>query len=300
VSGHVITALAPWFGGKRTMAAAIVEAIGPHTSYWEPFCGSMAVLLAKPPCRSETANDLHGDLINLARVIRDPRLGPALYRLRRTLFHEEVFRDSQAVVRAAGCDPRAAPDVERAYHYFVQSWMGMSGVAGTSAKSTNFARRYSDKGGAPGTRWVSAVRSIPEWRRRMGRVQILSMDAFALLARIADEPGTAIYCDPPYLVKGAKYVHDFVPKDHTRLAEALGRFTRARVVVSYYDHPALAGLYPGWRMERIDVAKNLVNQGRRDQAGATRAPEVLLVNGAARGGSLAFGEDDRDTEGNDG
>ncbi len=42
-----ITAIAPWFGGKRTLAPRIIEALGKHTAYWEPFCGSMAVLLAK-------------------------------------------------------------------------------------------------------------------------------------------------------------------------------------------------------------------------------------------------------------
>jgi len=43
----VITSLAPWFGGKRTMAADIIAEIGPHGGYWEPFCGSMAILMNK-------------------------------------------------------------------------------------------------------------------------------------------------------------------------------------------------------------------------------------------------------------
>jgi len=49
-----IGALAPWFGGKRSMAADIVRELGPHTQYFEPFCGSMAVLMAKPPAQKET------------------------------------------------------------------------------------------------------------------------------------------------------------------------------------------------------------------------------------------------------
>jgi DNA adenine methylase len=60
-----ITALAPWFGSKRTMASDIVEALGPHSVYWEPFCGSMAVLLCKNACSVEVVNDLHDDVINL-------------------------------------------------------------------------------------------------------------------------------------------------------------------------------------------------------------------------------------------
>ncbi len=49
----------------------------------------------------------------------------------------------------------------------------------------------------------------------------------------------AIYCDPPYLVKGAKYVHDFTDSQHEDLAKLLRRFKHTRVVVSYYEHPAL-------------------------------------------------------------
>ena len=43
-----ITTIAPWFGGKRTLAATIAGEIGKHSAYWEPFCGSMAVLINGP------------------------------------------------------------------------------------------------------------------------------------------------------------------------------------------------------------------------------------------------------------
>ena len=32
-----ITAIAPWFGGKRTLAPKIVQQLGKHTQYFEPF-----------------------------------------------------------------------------------------------------------------------------------------------------------------------------------------------------------------------------------------------------------------------
>jgi DNA adenine methylase len=279
-----ITSLAPWFGGKRTMAPAIVEEIGEHHSYWEPFCGSMAVLLAKPPSRTEVANDLHGDLINLARVIQSPTLGPKLYRaLRRVLCSEALFRDALLSVRIDEVpDPAGRLDWHRAYQYFIVSWQGMNGVAGTSTFSTNFARRFSSLGGDPAVRWTGAVRSIPAWRKRLERVQVLSADGIELCEKIEDREGTVIYADPPYLKKGAKYLHDFAELDHDRLAEALRRFERTRVVVSYYAHPRLEDLYPGWRIRPVAVAKNLVNQGRRDQGGRVEAPEVLLVNDPGR------------------
>jgi DNA adenine methylase len=274
-----ITALAPWAGGKRTLGPVIVEEIGDHNIYWEPFCGSMAVLLAKPKCRTEVVNDLHDDLVNLARVIQDPRLGPALYRrLRRTLFGEPFFRDSLDVVRNSEVDWMCAPDVDRAYHYFVVSWMGMNGMAGVSKLSTNFARRFSSLGGDPAVRFRGAVGSIASWRRRLDRVQVLQSDGIELCEKIEDRVGTVIYADPPYLVKGFKYRHDFSEAHHERLATALGRFRRTRVVVSYYEHPLIASLYPGWRVRPLEATKGVVNQSKRDQTGATKAPEVLLIN----------------------
>lgn len=276
--GPAIGALAPWFGGKRTMAPAIVEALGPHSAYWEPFCGSMAVLMAKPASQAEAVNDLNADLVNLARVVMDPKLGPALYRrLRRTLFAQDLFAESRREVLDGPAPADDGPDPGRAYAYFVASWMGMNGVAGTAPANTGFCRRFNTTGGAPGTRFVGAVRSIPAWRRRLERVQVLRCDAFDLIPRIEDRPGVSVYCDPPYLVKGAKYVHDFDAADHGRLAESLARFRSTRVVVSYYEHPKLADLYPRWHRRSVSVAKGIVNAGKRE-AGRVEAPEVLLSN----------------------
>ena len=291
MSEAVIGAIAPWFGGKRTMAPTIVAELGPHSAYWELFSGSMAVLMSKPSSPTEVVNDLHGDLINLARVIQHPLLGPALYRrLRRVLSSEVLFRDSLEIVR--GSEPgqdRESPDADRAFHYFIVAWQGMNGVAGTRLHSTNYCRRFSSLGGDPGARWVGVVRSIPSWRRRMERVQILRSDGIELCERIEDREGTVIYADPPYLVKGARYAHDFTEADHDRLAVALSRFRRTRVVVSYYEHPRLAELYPGWSKRTVSIAKSLVNQGKRDQVGATKAPEVLLVNGPLAASSVSPG-----------
>lgn len=279
MSEAAIGSLAPWFGGKRSIAPAIVETLGPHSAYWEPFCGSMAVLFAKPACKTENVNDLHGDLVNLARVIQHPQLGPALYRrLRRVWSSQELFADSLAVVRGVEVDYMTTPDANRAFHYFVASWQGMNGVAGTSAFNTNYCRRFSTTGGDPGARWAGAVRSIPQWRRRMERVQVLNLDGIELCERIEDRPGVVIYCDPPYLVKGAKYLHDFEAGDHARLAKALRRFERTRVVVSYYDSPELDRLYPGWLKRQIETTKNMVNSGQAGKNGAVKAPEVLITN----------------------
>ena len=277
MSDMKITALAPWFGGKRTLAPRIVAELGKQSAYWEPFCGSMAVLLDKPPCAMETVNDLHGDLINLARVIKDRRQGPELYRrLRRVMMAKPLHQDAAEIVRAEWDDD---DPVGRAEAYFTASWLGRNGTAGSKGYNFGYCVRYTKNGGHAAVRFANAVQSIPAWRRRMRDVNILQQDAFDLITRIEDAPGVVIYCDPPYIEKGASYVHDFDSWDHHRLAKLLHRFTKTRVVVSYYEHPRLAELYPKWTKASIDVTKAMASQGRRDAKNDIRATEVLLVNG---------------------
>lgn len=286
-----ISALAPWFGSKRTLAPRIVEALGPHRCYWEPFAGGMAVLFAKSVCTAETVNDLHGDLVNLARVVRDVKCGPELYRrVRLTLCGDEEFTDAKAAVHARTLPDDAeheAPDVGRAESYLKWVWMGRNGAAGLEPSNKGgFCVRWSGNGGSPGVRWAGVVRSIAAWRRRLARVTVLRRDAFEVIGEIKDEKGTAIYCDPPYLGKSDRYTHDFethdggglMGDDHTRLARALHRFRKARVVVSYYAHPRLAHLYPteeGWTHTEITVNRNMSNSSGT----AAKAVEVLIGRG---------------------
>lgn len=276
-----ITALAPWYGCKRSMAAKIIVECGSHSAYVEPFCGSMAVLLAKPPASMETVNDLHGELVNLARVIADRKLGAALYRhLRRVPLSEAAFDAAKARLSPGSID-LGGPCLARAGDYFVQCWMGMNGVAGVRSSSLNFARRFTKNGGAPAKRWRGAVETIPAFRRRLRDVCILSMDGIGMVERIEDAEGSVIYADPPYLVKGSTYLHDFAGPDHQRLATALRRFTKTRVVVSYYAHPDLKAMYPGWTVRAVTTTKAMISSGKRDGTHDAKAPEVLLINGAS-------------------
>jgi site-specific DNA-adenine methylase len=46
--GAVLRAPFPYFGGKRRAAGLVWGALGRVNTYVEPFCGSAAVLLARP------------------------------------------------------------------------------------------------------------------------------------------------------------------------------------------------------------------------------------------------------------
>lgn len=275
-----IKAIAPWFGGKRTLGTQIAAELGEHSAYWGLCCGSLAVEFAKEPSSMETCVDLHGDLTNLAFVLQQRSLAEDLYgRLERTLLSRELFLKSAEVIRTVASPAGDHPaDVDRAYHYMVVSWFGRNGVAGTGSYNAGFCVRYTKNGGHGARRFVSAVESIPWWHERLRHVTILREDIFAVADRIEDAPKVVIYCDPPYVVKGAKYKHDFTPDDHARLATKLHRFTKTRVVVSYYDHPLIRELYGDWKWLHLDANKALSNGALRDKGGTTKAPEVLLIN----------------------
>ncbi len=278
-----IKALAPWFGSKRSLAPQIVELIGLHKAYWEPFCGSMAVLMRKAPCDLETVNDLNGDLINLAKVVRDKTLAFELYdKLSRTLCAERFFLESKEHWNSV-CYISEDPDVDRAYDFFVASWQGLNGVGGTQRCNYQFALRWCVGGGQGAKRWANVVSSIPAWHKRLCNVTIVQKDAFWMLENIKDESHAVIYCDPPYFTKSNKYIHDFESDDHDRLGELLGRFKRAKVIVSYYDHPKLEGLYPGWSRPHLANNRTGMRNATRNKkppihSGPKKQQEVLLVN----------------------
>lgn len=274
-----ITALAPWFGGKRTLAPVIVQEMGRHSSYWDLMCGSLAVPFAKPKSREETINDLHGDAVNLARVLASDQWWEVCDRIERTVFCESLFEDS-----AGRLGEDRGDEIQRAYDYLAVSWMGLNGVAGTSKTNANFCVRYTSNGGDPAKRWRSVGESLPIWHERLLGMRILRRDAFILLERIEDKDGTVIYIDPPYVKKSHSYLFDFDKSDdpvkkHRQLAALASRFKKTRVVISYYDDPLVDELYTGWTKRLLIATKGLVSSGMRGEEGATKAPEILIING---------------------
>lgn len=270
------------------MAPEIIRQLGPHSYYFEACAGSMSVLLAKKSSEHETVCDLHGALTNLAWVIQNETLAVGLFnRLQRVLYSDQLYHASKRWLGDHEDDLHHGSTEDQlkwAYHYFIASWMGRNGVAGTARINYQIATRWTPNGGSGPLRFRNAVSSIPAWCERLRNVHILRRDVFDVLTKIDDTPATAIYADPPYLSstvsRNSNYVCDFAEGDHGRLAEALARFIKARVVVSYYDDPQLQQLYPRSRWTHIDCSrhKHLHMQNKRGSK-RLEAPEVLLVNG---------------------
>lgn len=275
-----IMAIAPWAGGKRRLASRIVELLGPHRVYIEPFTGGCSILPAKPRADRERLFDANRDVVTVLNfLIRNRGCPWVVESLKARPFGRVAFDEAVLHLAAPVAD---CPSGFRALALLVVWWQGPGGIAGTSRKPW-FAQRHTKTGGCPKKRWESFVESVPALSARLQGVEVVHADGLALLEHAPwDDDGTAIYCDPPYFAKSFRYAHDFTETDHVRLAEVLNRYSRSRVVVSYRDDPAdpdrLGRLYPPsrWRGVEVEQSKNM-----SATAGATkRNVEVLLVNDA--------------------
>lgn len=314
-----VKATTPYFGGKRTLAPDIVQQMGEHTQYFEPFCGSCAVLFNKKPSQKETICDLHGDATNLARVIQNESIAIRLYeRTSRTPFAEGILHDARDFLQEPYDFESRDPEqmLERAYWFFIASWMGRNGSTGTKRIDYQIAVRFTNDGGSPSVRWKHAVESMPPWSKRLFNVVILTRDSFKIIPKFQDKKGTVIYIDPPYFPGsrtgykkgGGEYLHEFkhgpghrfksvgeanvceicgLPEkdhkcDHARLADLLNEFKNARIVLSYYDEPYIRELYQGWKIIEKPMKKRVSAQAKKE-ATVSDAPEILLINGPAFG-----------------
>ncbi len=272
-----IGAIAPWFGSARLLAPAVGQLLEGAEWVGIPFAGSMSEV---PYIRARTivVNDLHKGVITLARIVSDNTLGPKLYRrLRRHALHPDDLAESQNICRkmealAACCDALDEETILRwAENMFVASWLARSGSAGTKSEfDAKLSLRWASGGGDSAVRFQNAIRSLNAWRRSLRRATFSSIDVFEFLDKCKDLPRHAIYCDQPFPGgPGDKYKYHFTLEQTKRLSKALLRFSQARVVSRFYDHPIVRELYPEteWTWHHLS--------GRKQTNEA--APEVLLV-----------------------
>lgn len=276
-----LTRLLPWAGSGQMVAPAAAKLIGNPAALYGVFAGGMSELAAlylqngKLP-RTLVYNDLHGDVINLARVLAQPEWRRRVVeRLEWTPMHQDQLTQSQEICRLSPCAEFGeawADAAERAFHYFCAVWMVISGKAGTPDEfKGKLSVRYDGGGGGDSAkRFRTGTEALEVWGRILQGGNFIRGDAFEFLPKLADESGVVVYSDSPFADKSITYRHDFAgPETHAQLAMYLHRFKSARVVIRYYDNELIRRLYPEdrWIWHLIE--------GGRKQSNA-QAPEVLI------------------------
>jgi DNA adenine methylase len=239
-----------WFGGKGLLRARILPLIPATKVYVEPYGGAGSVLFGQEPAPVEVYNDLNGDLVNLFRVLQDPRRFRAFqHRIEHTLYSREEFVTAIETL----ADPEAKP-ADRAWAFFTAQNQGFGGKGGMSAG--DWGRAFVDTAGMANTtnKWLMRLAHLPDWHRRLARVQIDNRCALGVI-RYWDSRETTFYVDPPYVLATRSgrgdYAHEADDAHHRALVDTLLGIQGA-AVVSGYRHPIYRPLeQAGW--ERTDI-----------------------------------------------
>lgn len=228
-------------GAKNRIAPWICEYIPKHNVYVEPFAGSLAVLFNKPRCHIETVNDLHGEVVNFFRILRD-RPEELLRLIELTPYSREEYDQAYQETEDA---------VERARKFCVRCWMGF-GCA--NLYHNGFKSGQQSNSPNPAKAWAELPETMLQAAMRLKGVQIENLPALELIKRY-DTADVFIYADPPYLHRTRKnylYKHEMTDKDHEELLSALIAHP-GQVMISGYDNELYASYLKGWRKVNRDT-----------------------------------------------
>ncbi|MGE5829686.1 MAG: DNA adenine methylase [Micromonosporaceae bacterium] len=246
----------PYFGGKMTIGPAIAALLPEHSHYIEPYCGSLAVLLAKTPSAHETVNDLDGELVTFWRVLRD---------------RADDLERACALTPHARAEHRAAfPAAEDELEVARRVWVKLTqGRAGTMRPTgwRHYVRGEASPSASMPDYLAGYVARIAPCATRLAAVSLECLPALDIIAKYGDHDTNLLYVDPPYLGSTRTrswdgYPHEMrSPADHRALADAL-HLARAAVVISGYPSDLYdLELYPGWDRHTLVAGTGQGNNG---------------------------------------
>lgn len=234
-----------YYGSKNRIADQIAALFPQHLHYVEPYAGSLAVLLAKPPSQMETVNDLDGDIVTFWRVLRDRP--DDLARVCALTPHART----EHATAWAGLQ-RPADELETARRVWVLLTQGRSGTL----RKTGWRYYINPRGStASMPAYLEAYRNrLAPAAERLMSVSLEARPALEIIAAYGQHPEVLLYVDPPYLSEtrgGTNYRHEMQrPEQHMELATALAE-CNAAVVLSGYHSPLYDELYAGWHRHEI-------------------------------------------------
>lgn len=243
-------------GAKSRIADWIIGQMPKHDVYLELFGGSLAILMSKGRCHTETVNDIDNNIINFFRILRAyPEILQEKIRL--TPFAREEYKAAYGETEG---------DLERARRYCVKCWQGFGN---SQLYKNGFKSGQQAHSPNPAEAWAKLPEFILEAAERLRGVQIENLPALELLRRY-DTKDVFIYADPPYLPNTRKshlYKHEMTEREHIELLIALKKHP-GKVMISGYDNELYNELLKGWEKAQIKT---------RAECGASRT-EVVWMN----------------------
>lgn len=232
----------PYNGGKRRWAADVWARFGDdRVVYLEPFCGSMAILLANPrPCRREIVCDMSPHIANFWRAVKADPDAVAFHADYPTIHHDLRARHAwlarwaeengeRVLEDPEHCDAKAAgwwawgkshwiggmfpTDPPRDTRPHVAGRIGAQGVSMhrsdsiphvgnvVSGRGVSMERIGLEKGVPNGARLAPWMRRLAE---RLAGVIVLRRPWASCVTNpmLTDKEPVAVFLDPPYLTSG--------------------------------------------------------------------------------------------------
>lgn len=261
-----------WYGGKYSHLDWLLPLLPKTTHYCEPFGGSGAVLINREPSPVETYNDIHGEVVNFFRVLREQK--EALTEaIGLTPFSRAEFED------AINGSTVKLSELERARRFYILARQVRTGLAQKASAGRWAHCLLTSRAGMAGavSRWLGAVEDLPLIAQRLLRVQIENASAIEVIRRY-DSEETLFYCDPPY-PHGSRgdsnaYAYEMTDNQHRELAEVL-KNVQGKVAISGYHCDLMNELYDDWQM--IEAAEKMTHTVK------TPRREVLWINYSLKG-----------------
>ncbi len=263
-----LTAPFPYFGGKRRIAERVWRALGNVDHYVEPFCGSAAVLLARPdkPHR-ETINDADGMVCNFWRAVKHGPDGVWQHADWPVIEIDMHARNEWLIGQRESMTERLTSDpdwfdarIAGWWCWGAAAWLG-TGWAKIASRQIPCIKPTGRQIGTLSMEWVDNL------HRRFRGVDVTSGNYLRVLTpsalRLGHVKTTGIFFDPPYAKGNVQYAAGGVGTSISSDVEAWclqhGDVKSVRIALCGLagEHAALESA--GWRMEEWSTAGGFSN-----------------------------------------
>ena len=253
-----------WYGGKFSHLDWLLPLLPDCHHYCEPFSGSGAVLINRPPSPVETYNDIDGEVVNFFRVLRNQSeqliRSIALTPFSREEYYHAIYDPTENI-----------SDLERARRFYICARQTRTGLAQTASLGRWANCKDTSRAGMSGavSRWLGGIDALDDTAQRLLRVQIENRPAIDVI-KLYDSDKTLFYCDPPYLHETRRddkaYGYEMSEDEHRNLAAVLNQ-CRAKVALSGYDCDVMDTLYPSGKWFKIVGSERTIHstKGKRQE-----------------------------------
>ncbi len=263
-----------WLGGKTKLRATIINCMPLHKCYVEIFAGSATIFFGKPPSRIEIINDVHGELVNLMKVIsgtyfdssvRDEFIGY----VRSMPAARKVYEDWK---HWTASDLAKLNDAQRAFRFYYCVKKGFSSIPkGGYEASPLSSNRYN---------MHTDFERFAE-RFRVSNAQIECMDFKRLVEKYNRQRANTFFMgDPPYFVadRTSYYEYIFSEEDHNELKKCCDSINHNEntFLLTYDDVEPVIGLYKEYYLYKTDLIVYSAADERGDRSLAKR--EIIITN----------------------